>query len=370
MMLAFEHRNATRAASRFNKRRNSGINGLWIGILAAFLLLEFANIGWADEVIMKNGDRIQGKIVSMTQKKLILKTTYAGEITIKWDQVDKLSTDEPMEVTLTDDKKLEGKVNTSESGQLLFYPEDGASPSPVTTANIKSMDRPKPPATWDFSGNVSAGAGKETGNTNTEKYSFIGNLKIFKMPHVFKFYGEFHKEWSKQVLSKDNWLGSGTYERFLTKKWFLWGSGVAQMDQFKSLDLRVNAAVGPGYQWWNSTEKNLSFKLGPGYTYEKYTKKMKNFGNVDNREYISGYWVLDFDMWFFEKLFQAFHHDDFLYDFQNAGNWIVRTRTGIRLPLVSKLFAAFQFNYDFNNQPADGKSKYDQSWIFTLGWQF
>jgi hypothetical protein len=232
------------------------------------------------------------------------------------------------------------------------------------------MDRPKPPATWDFSGNLNAGASKETGNTNTEKYSFIGNLKIFKMPHVFKFYGEFHREWNKQVLSKDNWLGSGTYERFLTKKWFVWGGAVAQSDIFKSLDLRANAAVGPGYQLWKSNEKNLSFKLGPGYTYEKYTKKMKNFGNVDNREYFSGYWVLDFDMWFFEKLFQVFHHDDFLYDFQNAGNWIVRTRTGIRMPLISKLFAGFQFNYDFDNQPADGKDKYDQSWVFTLGWQF
>ena len=349
--------------------RKSTLKGL-MGLFAVVLLLLTANPCRADEVVMKNGDRIQGKVVSMTQGKLVLKTTYAGEITIKWGQVSKLNTEEPLEVTLTDDKKLDGKVATSHAGELIFYPEDGASPSPVATAQIKAMNRPKPPATWDFIGNVNAGASKETGNTNTEKYSLIGNLKIFKMPHVFKFYAEFHKEWSKNQLSKDNWLGSATYERFITKKWFLWGGGVAQADIFKSLDLRANAAVGPGYQIWHSNEKNLSVKLGPGYTYEKYTKKMKNFGNVDNREYFSGYWVLDFDMWFFEKLFQAFHHDDFLYDFQNAGNWVVRTRTGIRIPLVSDFFASFQFNYDFDNQPADGKEKYDQSWFFGIGWEF
>ena len=347
----------------------STLKGL-MGLLAMVFLLLAANPCRADEVVMKNGDRIQGKVVSMTQGKLVFKTAYAGEITIKWDQVAKLNTEEPMELTLTDDKKLEGKVATSQTGDLVFYPEDGASPSPVTTAQIKAMDRPKPPATWHYDGNVNAGASMETGNTDTEKYSLIGNLKIYKMPHVLKFYAEFHKEWAKKNLSKDNWLGSGTYERFLTKKWFLWGGAVAQSDIFKSLDLRASASVGPGYQIWNSNEKNLSVKLGPGYTYEKYTKKMKNFGNVDTREYLSGYWVLDFDMWFFQKLFQIFHHDDLLYDFENAGNWSVRTRTGIRLPLISKLFSSFQFNYNFDNQPADGKEKYDQSWVFSIGWQF
>ena len=368
--MAFDHRTTGSATCKCNKAQNSNINGLLIGLLAAFLLFQAANPCQADEVVMKNGDLIHGTVVSMSQGKLVFKTSYAGQINISWDQVAKLTTDEPMEVFLGDDKTVTGKLITSQSGDLVVKPEEAAPPPPLKLAQIKTMDRPKPPATWDFSGNVNAGASKETGNTNTEKYSLIGNLKIYKMPHVLKFYAEFHKEWSKQVLSKDNWLGSATYERFLTKKWFLWGSGVAQMDQFKSLDLRANAAVGPGYQFWNSNEKNLSIKLGPGYTYEKYTKKMKNYGNTDTREYLSAYWVLEFDRWFFEKLFQVFHHDDLLYDLENSGNWIVRTRTGIRLPLVSKLFASFQFNYDFDNQPADGKEKYDQSWFFGIGWQF
>jgi len=341
-----------------------------MGFLAAFLLLQTANPCRADEVVMKNGDRIQGTVVSLSQGKLVFKTLYAGQINISWDQVAKLTTDEPMEVSLGDDKTEIGKLTTSQAGDLVLKPEKGASPPPLKMAQVKIMDRPKPPATWDFTGDVNAGASKETGNTNTEKYSLIGNLKVFKMPHSLKFYAEFNKEYSQSKLSKDNWLGSATYERFLTKKWFLWGSAVAQMDQFKSLDLRANAAVGPGYQIWHTNRKNLSVKLGPGYTYEKFTKKMVDFGNVDNRKYPSGYWVLDFDMWFFQKLFQVFHHDDLLYDFQNAGNWKARTRTGIRFPLVSHLFTSFQFNYDFDNQPADGKDKYDQSWIFSIGWAF
>lgn len=123
-------------------------------------------------------------------------------------------------------------------------------------------------------------------------------------------------------------------------------------------------------QFWDSDEKNLSIVVGPAYTHEKYSKKMANFGNVQSRDYFSGFWNLDFDMWFLKKAFQIFHHDDLLYDFEDSANWNIRTRTGVRLPLVSKFFASFQINYDFDNQPADGKDKYHAYWTFGLGWQF
>jgi len=339
-------------------------------ILTVSLFLLLALPCKADEVIIKNGDRIQGKVVNLTQGKLVFKTTYAGEITINWGQVTKLTTDQTLEATLKENGKLKGRVTTSETGLLTFYPKDGAPSRQVTAQQINAMNRPKPPAKWDYTGSITAGASRETGNTNTEKYSFIGNAKIFKMPHEIKLYGEFHKEWSKDVLSKDNWLGSGSYRRFLTEKWFIGAGGSAQSDKFKDLDIRASVGGGPGYQFWDSDEKNLSIIVGPAYTYEKYSKKMANFGNVQSRDYFSGFWNLDFDMWFFEKTFQIFHHDDFLYDFQDSANWNIRTRTGVRLPLVSKFFASFQINYDFDNQPADGKEKYDVYWTFGLGWEF
>ncbi|MCG6881193.1 MAG: hypothetical protein LJE96_18880, partial [Deltaproteobacteria bacterium] len=128
---------------------------------------------------MKNGDRIQGTVISMSQGKLLFKTSYAGEISIKWDQVAKLTTDEPFEVSMGEDKTFRGKLTTSASGDLELKPDEGAPPPPLKLAQVKTMTRPKPPA-WDYTGNVNAGASKETGNTNTQKYSFIGNLKVFK----------------------------------------------------------------------------------------------------------------------------------------------------------------------------------------------
>jgi hypothetical protein len=36
----------------------------------------------ADEVRLKNGDKLTGQVVRMEEEKLVLKTTYAGEIAI------------------------------------------------------------------------------------------------------------------------------------------------------------------------------------------------------------------------------------------------------------------------------------------------
>jgi len=38
----------------------------------------------ADEVRLINGDKLTGQVVRMEEEKLVLKTTYAGEIAIAW----------------------------------------------------------------------------------------------------------------------------------------------------------------------------------------------------------------------------------------------------------------------------------------------
>jgi len=339
-------------------------------IFAGLLMIFFVNAANADELLMKNGDRLQGSVVSMSLGKLVFKTSYAGEIKIKWDEIARLTTKEPLEAYLRNEKTLMGKMTVTKDGALILQPADGSPPVPISMAQVKTLEHPKPPTGWDFSGNVSAGVSQETGNTNTQKYKLIANATISKSSHEIKLYGEFHKEWSKEKLSKDNGLGSATYKHFLTKKWFAFGNGTAQMDKFADLDLLGNVAAGPGYQFYKSRELNLSALIGPAYVYEKYSKSQSFLDGKSQRTYFAGYSALDFDMWFFDKFFQVFHHSDLLYDFRESNNWGVRTRTGIRIPMVLKLFTSFQFNYDYDNQPADGKKPWDQSWVFGLGWAF
>ncbi len=336
--------------------------------LSAVLLAFTVNSALADELIMKNGDRLQGKVMSMSLGKLVFKTPYAGEITIDWDQVARLTTEGPLEVYLRDEKILKGRAVAAKEGKLVLQSESGPRTPPVAMAQVKTLDLPKPPEKWKFHVRVAAGASKESGNTRTEKYNLDGQTTLFKFPHDIKLYGEYHREMSKGAVTKDNALGSLTYKRFISKKWYLFGNGTAQMDKFKDLNLLAHVAAGPGYQVWRSHKKNLSIAVGPGYAIERYTKPMKNFDNKDHREYFAGFWTMDFDMWFFNRFFQVFHHNDGLVDTKDTNNWQFRTRTGVRIPLVFRFFASLEYDYDYVNSPADDKKKYDQSYLFKLGW--
>lgn len=343
---------------------------LGAGWFVVILVVLLANTALADEVIMKNGDRLHGTVVSMAQGKLVFKTSYAGEISIDWGEVVRLSTEGPLEVSLGGEKVLKGKAVSAEEGTLLVQPEEGPEIHSVPMAEVKGLAPPKPPDRWKFSARVSAGASKSSGNTDTEKYHLDSQLGLSKHPHRMTLYAQADLEKSRGKDTKDQSLASLSYDRFLNEKWYLFGNGQIERDKFSDLDLLTTLAAGAGYQVWKSKQKNLSFQIGPSYVIERYSKRMQNFDNRDHREYAAAFWAVDFDMWFFNRFIQLFHHNDGTLGLEDTDMWRIRTRTGVRVPIVFKFFASLQYNYDFVNSPADGKKKYDQEYLFKLGWEF
>jgi len=51
--------------------------------VAGIFLFWGAAGAWADQVTLKNGDRLTGAIVKADGKTLLLKTDYAGDLTLK-----------------------------------------------------------------------------------------------------------------------------------------------------------------------------------------------------------------------------------------------------------------------------------------------
>ncbi len=64
----------------------------------------------ADQVTLKNGDRLSGAIVKADGKTLILKTDYAGDVTLKWPAVVAFTTSEPVHVALAGGQEVRGTV--------------------------------------------------------------------------------------------------------------------------------------------------------------------------------------------------------------------------------------------------------------------
>jgi len=78
------------------------------------LLLWFVGAGtlWADQVALKNGDRLTGTIVKLDAKTLVLKTEFAGNVSLKWDAVSTITSTAPLHVALKDGRTVVGAMST------------------------------------------------------------------------------------------------------------------------------------------------------------------------------------------------------------------------------------------------------------------
>ena len=70
-------------------------------LFAAAALLIAVVPAAADQITLKNGDRVTGAIVKKDGKDLTVKTDLMGVVTIPWDQVTDIKTNEALNVVLT-----------------------------------------------------------------------------------------------------------------------------------------------------------------------------------------------------------------------------------------------------------------------------
>src|SRR6185436_1422563 len=80
-----------------------------------YALLVLTHIGFADQVTLKNGDRLSGAIQKNDGKNLTLKSELAGVVTIPWDAVTAVSAPQ-LYIGLTGGKTVVGAVSTSPDG--------------------------------------------------------------------------------------------------------------------------------------------------------------------------------------------------------------------------------------------------------------
>jgi len=111
-------------------------------VSAGVLFFGLVNMAHADELIMKNGDRRQGTVVSMSKGELLLKPSDAGELTIRWEEVAGLSTDEPVKASLKNGETLIGKIRVGEDNTLTFEPREGSPPVVLQMSRSRHWNSP------------------------------------------------------------------------------------------------------------------------------------------------------------------------------------------------------------------------------------
>ncbi len=150
----------------------------------------------------------------------------------------------------------------------------------------------------------------------------------------------------------------------MNEKWYLYVSTLFEHDEFKDLNLRSTLGAGAGYQIFETPLLNLSVSAGLAMVND-------NFDVAEDNDFPAGQWGINYDQYFFEKFVQLFHVNNGYISLEDANDWFLKTRTGLRFPLYKGLTATLQYNFDWDNQlSATAKTEEDTKFLFLLGYQF
>lgn len=152
-----------------------------LGIL--IFLLAVGSLAFADEVTVKNGDRLNGKIVKSDGKTLVLHTDFAGDLTIDLSQITHITADRPLHVTTKEKKTVVGTA-TANDGKLDVSSKGG--PVEIPFANIVTIRNDAEEAAYEkslhpgllhgWNGGANAGFSLAQGNSETENLALALNL--------------------------------------------------------------------------------------------------------------------------------------------------------------------------------------------------
>jgi len=231
----------------------------FFGILMAFIFCFHPAI--ADEICMKNGDRITGTVVSAKEGKLTLETSYAGNITIKMEEIESIETESTLTLRFQEDETvLKGKL-TTEDGKLQLLPCTEADATCIPMQRIRTINLPD--TLW--SGSVCLGGTHQAGNTERLSVSFGAEATRRSLKGRFSLSFLYNYAEEDNELTTRNTYGTLKEDYFFTDKFYGLLSIEALQDKFKDLNLRTVVGPGLGYQVWEDDAKSLLFEAGVAY---------------------------------------------------------------------------------------------------------
>lgn len=92
---------------------------------------------FADEIKLKNGDRLTGTIIKSDGKNLTLKSEFLGAVNITWDAVEQITSAEPLHLNLNDGQTLVGVITTSAEKYEIATKDAGT--VSIAKASIKTI---------------------------------------------------------------------------------------------------------------------------------------------------------------------------------------------------------------------------------------
>jgi hypothetical protein len=306
---------------------------MWLRTLLLCLLCGTAA---ADEIRLSNGDRITGEVQARTAERLVVQTEYAGEISVRLSDVHS--------VLLVD-----ARGDSHEIGPL----------------ELASLDPAvyKAPREVTYAGRALVSAAYARGNTESDRLHLEGNFTARARRYRYDLSGRIERRSEPLSDSNTAWLAGANYDRFLDARHFAYVRGSLEHDRAKDVDYRAAAGAGYGLQLLDTPAANVSVRGGLDYVAVE-----RIFGARD--EYPAFGWGVKAVVSPWGLRAQLFHEQDGFWNLDDSDVVVVRSKSGLRLPLIERLNATAQLNVDWERSPAPGRVATDSTLLLGVDYVY
>jgi hypothetical protein len=338
-----------------------------VGLAALVHLVSFASPVRADEIHFVNGDRLTGRIVSMTSGALVFDAALAGEVKVELEQVATLSSDEQLEIHTSDGSVLHAPAIASREGEFRTGGSTQVGPQTLALADTVSIN-PPPVQTEVWSGRITAGMTLQRGNTykNEARAELDTRRRTERSRTRFRaiYDGERTRSSSGVKTTTDrNLFGELFYDHDMSGERFWYAHMAGEKDGPTDLNLRFQAGGGFGYRWFYTDVFHFSTRAGLNWVSE-------NYADDSADEDYAGFvlrWEIERDI---TDRFEFFQDGSFLQSLQDRKREFSKIETGLRTPLTDALFLEGKMIWEWDSEPSSESQQQDVDYVFSLGYRF
>jgi putative salt-induced outer membrane protein YdiY len=256
-------------------------------VVAVLFLLHFPAL--ADQVALKNGDRLSGTIVKSDSKVLVLRTDYAGDISLKWDAIQTIQSSEQLHVEFEDGKSAVGSVATAD-GKLEITTKTGTVEAPKSSVKTLRNDAEQaayektlhPGLLQEWKAGLNVGFALTGGNSQTENLSlaFTGIRQTLHDKlglYANSVYATNNAPGAVPATTANTIGGGLRYDHNLSPRVFGFGSSDFFSNALQTLNLRSVFGGGVGFHAIKKDATTLDLLGGVNYTHESYASLSRSF---------------------------------------------------------------------------------------------
>jgi hypothetical protein len=319
----------------------------------------------ADELRLRNGDRITGTVLRKSGDSVRVRTAYAGEINVRWDEVESIATTESVRLQAQGENEVvRVHLRPGADGEATIEPAiDGRVSLPL--AQIAYLN-PQPNESGEgtvYKGRINVSANATSGNQDSSR--LYGELDFSGAAKTSRFSISLRADDQENdgVVSARRWRASGDRDRFIARNRFLYGRTSFEHDRFADVQLRSAVGAGHGWQLIDNSDTSLSLRTGLDYVViDRIDAADENFP------------ALGLGVKFRHRLFgrrvEVFHEQDGYWNLENTDDLALISRTGLRLPILPGLYTTTQVNLHLDNDPPPQREALDVMLLFGVGYEW